>query len=83
MLDAFPTWGVLAGVAFALTLAGLAGTLVAVALLWRLRQDFRELDAADRFEAAHVSRVVQRYVPLGLRRRLQATGNANLILMRP
>jgi hypothetical protein len=60
----------LAGVAFALTLAGLAGTLLAVALLWRLRQDFRELDAADRFEAAHVSRVVQRYVPLELRTRI-------------
>ena len=60
----------MAGVAFALTLAGLAGTLLAVALLWRLRQDFRELAAADRFEAAHVSRVVQRYVPLELRTRI-------------
>ena len=58
----------MAGVA--LTLAGLAGTLLAIALLWRLRQDFRELDAADRFEAAHVSRVVQRYVPLELRTRI-------------
>ena len=62
--------GGLGRVAFALTLAGLAGTLLAVALLWRLRQDFRELDAADRFEAAHVSRVVQRYVPLELRTRI-------------
>lgn len=60
----------MAGVAFALTLAGLAGTLLAVALLWRLRQDFRELAAADRFEAAHVSRVAQRYVPLELRTRI-------------
>jgi hypothetical protein len=60
----------LAGVAFALTLAGVVGTLLAVALLWRLQRDFHELDAAERFEAAHLSRVVQRYVPLELRTRI-------------
>ena len=70
LLDAYATWGVLAGVASALTLAALAGTAMAVFLLWRSRNDLREVEAAERFEAAHLSRVVQRYVPIELRTRV-------------
>jgi hypothetical protein len=60
------SWIVLAAAASALTFFALVGTLLAIALLWRLRRDSRVIEAAERFEAVNLSDVVKRYVPTEL-----------------
>jgi hypothetical protein len=68
--DVSAAWSVLTGVSIALTLAATAGVLLAVASLWRLRRDYRVIEAAERFEAVNLSRVLHRYVPLELRTKI-------------
>lgn len=60
MLEFSTTWVVFTIV---VTLGAVVGTLLAVALLWRLRRDYRVIEAAERFEAVDLTTVVKRYVP--------------------
>jgi hypothetical protein len=56
-------WNVLTGMAIALTLWGTACAIIGFAMSWRLRADYRVIEAAERFEVVDLSRVVKRYVP--------------------
>jgi uncharacterized membrane protein len=56
-------WTIWAAVAILLTLAATAGTVIAVAKLWRFRTDSRVIAAAERLEAVNLTAVVKRHVP--------------------
>jgi hypothetical protein len=53
----------LAGGASVATLLALAGTLLSIATLWRLRTHYILTEAAERSEMVGLSAIVQRYVP--------------------
>jgi hypothetical protein len=63
LLEISAPWAVLAGVAVALTVAAIAGTVISIWRLWRLRADYRVVEAAERFEMVDLTTVVKRYVP--------------------
>lgn len=63
MLDFSVAWGIWAAVAIAIALAAAAGTVIAVAKLWRLRTDSLVIAAAERLEAVNLTNVVKRHVP--------------------
>lgn len=52
-----------AGVACGVTILALAWLLFALAALWRLRQDYQVLDAAERLQAVDLTALVKTYVP--------------------
>ena len=56
-------WSGLAGAASVATLLALAGILLSIASLWRLRTHYRLTEAAERSEMVGLSAIVQRYVP--------------------
>ena len=53
----------LAGGASVATLLALAGTLLSIASLWRLRTHYKLTEAAERSEMVGLSAIVQKYVP--------------------
>ena len=58
----FLSWIVLAQAAVALTLAAFAGIVLAFWSLWRMRRDWRVMEAAERFEPVDLTSVVKRYL---------------------
>jgi hypothetical protein len=63
LLDVSAAWGVPTVAASALSLAALAGTIIAVASLRRFRIDWQVIEAAERHQAVDLTSVVKRYVP--------------------
>ncbi len=57
------SWMVLADAAFAVSFVAFAGSLIAGRTLWRMRRDWRVMEAAERFEPVDLTTVVKRYVP--------------------
>jgi HAMP domain-containing protein len=56
-------WGSPTGWVLLVTLLTLAGALLSIASLWRLRRHYRVAEAAERLEAVDLSSIVRKYVP--------------------